>query len=141
MKDATDSAETADAVMAVAVVDGTMVADAATTVVCGSSCFCAAAVDSAMVVATDVDSVMTVVCGSFCFCAAAVDSATVVAMVADAAMVVAMVADAAMVVVVAMVAAVRQFLSNVWRFRDGVNTPSLFLCFLAYSAYISHIYL
>ena len=131
MKDATDSAETADAVMAVAVVDGTMVADAATTVVCGSSCFCAAAVDSAMVVATDVDSVMTVVCGSFCFCAAAVDSATVVAMVADA----------AMVVVVAMVAAVRQFLSNVWRFRDGVNTPSLFLCFLAYSAYISHIYL
>ena len=131
MKDATDSAETADAVMAVAVVDGTMVADAATTVVCGSSCFCAAAVDSAMVVATDVDSVMTVVCGSSCFCAAAVDSATVVAMVADA----------AMVVVVAMVAAVRQFLSNAWRFRDGVNTPSLFLCFLAYSAYISHIYL
>ena len=131
MKDATDSVETADAVMAVAVVDGIMVADAATTVVCGSSCFCAAAVDSAMVVATDVDSVMTVVCGSFCFCAAAVDSATVVAMVADA----------AMVVVVAMVAAVRQFLSNVWRFRDGVNTPSLFLCFLAYSAYISHIYL
>ena len=113
MKDATDSVETADAVMAVAVVDGIMVADAATTVVCGSSCFCAAAVDSA----------------------------TVVAMVADAAMVVAMVADAAMVVVVAMVAAVRQFLSNVWRFRDGVNTPSLFLCFLAYSAYISHIYL
>ena len=85
MKDATDSVETADAVMAVAVVDGIMVADAA--------------------------------------------------------MVVAMVADAAMVVVVAMVAAVRQFLSNVWRFRDGVNTPSLFLCFLAYSAYISHIYL
>ena len=58
-KDATDSAETADAADVVMVVDVTTDADSATTVVCGSSFFSAAAaalaMDAVMVAATAVD--------------------------------------------------------------------------------------
>ena len=79
-KDATDSAETADAVM---VVDVTTDADSATTVVCGSSFSCAAVVDSAITaVAADVDVATTAACGSSFFSVAAAALAMDAVMVA-----------------------------------------------------------
>ena len=76
MKDATDSAATADAADVVMVVDVTTDADSATTVVCGSSFSCAAVADSAITaVAADVDVATTAACGSSFSCAAVADSA------------------------------------------------------------------
>ena len=92
MKDATDLAETADAVMAVATdADVVTAAVSAITAACGSFFFSAAAAVSVMVAdaATAVVSATTAACGSFFFSAAAAVSA----MVADVAT--AMVADAA----------------------------------------------
>ena len=84
MKDATDLAETADAVMAVATdADVVTAAVSAITAACGSFFFSAAAAVSVMVAdaATAVVSATTAACGSFFFSAAAAVSA----MVADAA--------------------------------------------------------